>query len=173
MAIEADQYDPRNCTQVLRAQAHLQETRKTTHCTNADPSVRETPSQSRETLEAARAPALQSSSPQLRVLHATAQKIKQLPPLPPDGYEVEFHFQGGLDLTTLQPRSLIAALMQAAELTDPSTLTVRIHPINNTCTNCAANQVDALKLVQLHQITYEQHEYAMTAFIAPMSHRSR
>ncbi|KAL1416267.1 hypothetical protein MTO96_028100 [Rhipicephalus appendiculatus] len=57
--------------------------------------------------------------------------------------------------------------MQAAALTDPSTLTLRIHPVNNTCTVSAVNQEDALKLVQLQHITYDHHEYAMTAYIAP------
>ncbi|KAL3169658.1 hypothetical protein MRX96_015493 [Rhipicephalus microplus] len=57
--------------------------------------------------------------------------------------------------------------MQAAELTDPSTLTLRIHSVSNTCTVSVVNQEDALKLVQLYQITYEQHEYAMTAYIVP------
>ncbi|KAH7932522.1 hypothetical protein HPB51_029250 [Rhipicephalus microplus] len=154
-------------TQVLRAQANLRETRNATHGTNADPSVRETPSQSRETPQTATTPGLQSSSTQLRVLHTTAQKIKQLPPLPPDGFKVVFRSQGGLDLTTLQPRYLLTALMQAAALTDPSTLTLRIHPVNNTCTVSAVNEKDALKLVQLQHITYDKHEYAMTAYIAP------
>ncbi|KAL3183900.1 hypothetical protein MRX96_033001 [Rhipicephalus microplus] len=109
---------------------------------------------------------LQYSSPQLRVLHTTTQKIKKLPPLLPDEYKVVFRFQGG-DLTTQRPRYLLAALMQAAELTDLSTLTLQIQPVNNTCTVSAVNQKEALKLVQLHQITYEQHEYAMTAYITP------
>ncbi|KAL3210022.1 hypothetical protein MRX96_037501 [Rhipicephalus microplus] len=153
--------------EVLRAQANLRETRNASHGTNADPSVRETPSQSRETPQTATTPGLQSSSTQLRVLHTTAQKIKQLPPLPPDGFKVVFRSQGGLDLTTLQPRYLLTALMQAAALTDPSTPTRRIHPVNNTCTVSAVNEKDALKLVQLQHITYDKHEYAMTAYIAP------
>ncbi|KAL3223642.1 hypothetical protein MRX96_027229 [Rhipicephalus microplus] len=95
------------------------------------------------------------------------KKIKQLPPLPPDGFKVVFRSQGGLDLTTLQPRYLLTALMQAAALTDPSTLTLRIHPVNNTCTVSAVNEKDALKLVRLQHITYDKHEYAMTAYIAP------
>ncbi|KAH7972233.1 hypothetical protein HPB52_009768 [Rhipicephalus sanguineus] len=165
--MDPSHYDPRDWTQVLRAQAKLRETRNATHGTNADPSVRETPSQSRETPQTATTPGLHSSSTQLRVLHTTAQKIKQLAPLPPDGYKVVFRSQGGLDLTTLQPRYLLTALMQAAALTDPSTLTLRIHPVNNTCTVSAVNQEDALKLVQLQHITYDQHEYAMTAYIAP------
>lgn len=165
--MDPSQYDPRDWTQVLRAQANLRETRNATHGTNADPSVRETPSQSRETPQTATTPGLQSSSTQLRVLHTTAQKIKQLPPLPPDGFKVVFRSQGGLDLTTLQPRYLLTALMQAAALTDPSTLTLRIHPVNNTCTVSAVNEKDALKLVQLQHITYDKHEYAMTAYIAP------
>ncbi|KAL1429321.1 hypothetical protein MTO96_016369 [Rhipicephalus appendiculatus] len=102
--MDPSQYDPRDWTQVLRAQANLRETRKVTHGTNADPSVRATPSQLRETPESAGTPALLSSSTQLRVLRTTAQKIKQLPPLPPDGYKVVFRSQGGLDLKTLQPR---------------------------------------------------------------------
>lgn len=165
--MDPSQYDPRDWTQVLRAQANLRETRNATHGTNADPSVRETPSQSRETPQTATTPGLQSSSTQLRVLHTTAQKIKQLPPLPLDGFKVVFRSQGGLDLTTLQPRYLLTALMQAAALTDPSTLTLRIHPVNNTCTVSAVNEKDALKLVQLQHITYDKHEYAMTAYIAP------
>ncbi|KAL1431378.1 hypothetical protein MTO96_014230 [Rhipicephalus appendiculatus] len=165
--MDPSQYDPRDWTQVLRAQANLRETRKATHGTNADHSVRATPSQLRETPESAGTPALHSSSTQLRVLRTTAQKIKQLPPLPPDGYKVVFRSQGGLDLKTLQPRHLLTALMQAAALTDPSTLTLRIHPVNNTCTVSAVNQEDALKLVQLEHITYDQHKYAMTAYIAP------
>ncbi|KAH8024561.1 hypothetical protein HPB51_025480 [Rhipicephalus microplus] len=84
-----------------------------------------------------------------------------------DGYKVVFSSQGGLDLTTLKPRYPLATLMQAAERTDSSTLTLRIHPVNNTCTVSAVNQEDALKLVQLHQLTYEEHEFAMTAYIAP------
>ncbi|KAH8031160.1 hypothetical protein HPB51_013526 [Rhipicephalus microplus] len=108
------QYDPRNWTQVLRAQANLRETRNASHGTNANPSVRETPSQSRETPQTATTPGLQSSSTQLRVLHTTAQKIKELPPLPSDGFKVVFRSQAGLDLTTLQPRYLLTALMQAA-----------------------------------------------------------
>ncbi|KAH8022687.1 hypothetical protein HPB51_001574 [Rhipicephalus microplus] len=137
--MDPSQYDPRDWTQVLRAQANLRkhETRPT------------------------------SSSTQLRVLHTTAQKIKQLPPLPLDGFKVVFRSQGGLDLTTLQPRYLLTAFMQAAALTDPSTLTLRIHPVNNTCTVSAVNEKDALKLVQLQHITYDKHEYAMTAYIAP------
>ncbi|KAH7955855.1 hypothetical protein HPB52_004555 [Rhipicephalus sanguineus] len=154
MDMHPSHYDPRDWTQVLRAQAKLRETRNATHGTNADPSVRETPSQSRETPQTARTPGLHSSSTQLRVLHTTAQKIKQLPPLPPDGYEVVFRSQGGLDLTILQPRYLLPALMQAAALTDPSTLT-------------SDSAQDALKLVQLQHITYDQYEYAMTAYIAP------
>ncbi|KAL3211209.1 hypothetical protein MRX96_052078, partial [Rhipicephalus microplus] len=111
-----------------------------------------------------------SSSTQLRVLHTTAQKIKQLPPLPPDGFKVVFRSQGGFDLTTLQPRYLLTALIQAAALTDPSALTLRIHPVNNTCTVSAVNEKDALKLVQLQHITYDKHEYAMTAYMAlPMA----
>ncbi|KAH8028096.1 hypothetical protein HPB51_013143 [Rhipicephalus microplus] len=164
---DPSQYDPRDWTQVLRAQANVRETRNATHGTNADPSVRETPNQSRETPQTATTPGLQSSSTQLRVLHTTAQKIKQLPPLPLDGFKVVFRSQGGLDLTTLQPRYLLTALMQAAALTDPSTLTLRIHPVNNTCTVSAVNEKDALKLVQLQHITYDKHEYAMTAYIAP------
>ncbi|KAH8038483.1 hypothetical protein HPB51_001656 [Rhipicephalus microplus] len=109
--IDPSQYDPRDWTQVLRAQANLRETRNATH--------------------------------------------------------VVFRSQGGLDLTTLQPRYLLTALMQAAALTDPSTLTLRIHPVNNTCTVSAVNEKDALKLVQLQHITYDKHEYAMTAYIAP------
>ncbi|KAH8030567.1 hypothetical protein HPB51_008928 [Rhipicephalus microplus] len=85
-------------------------------------------------------------------------KIKQLPPLPPDGYKVVFCLQGGLYLPTLQPLCLLAAPMQAAELTDPSTPMLRIHPVNNTCTVSAVGQEDALKLVQLHKITYKKHE---------------
>ncbi|KAH7983163.1 hypothetical protein HPB52_009699 [Rhipicephalus sanguineus] len=165
--MDPSHYDPRDWTQVLRAQAKLRETRNATHGTNADPSVRETPSQSREPPQTATTPGLHSSSTQLRVLHTTAQKIKQLPPLPPDGYKVVFRSQGGLDFTTLQPRYLLTALMQAAALTDPSTLTLRIHPINNTCTVSAVNQEGVLKLVQLQHITYDQHEYAMMAYIAP------
>ncbi|KAH8028954.1 hypothetical protein HPB51_020881 [Rhipicephalus microplus] len=165
--MDPSQYDPRDWTQVLRAPANLRETRNATHGTNADPSVRETPSQSRGTPQTATTPGLQSSSTQLRVLHTTAQKIKQLPPLPPDGFKVVFRSQGGLDFTTVQPRYLLTALMQAAALTDPSTLTLRIHPVNNTCTVSAVNEKDALKLVQLQHITYDQHEYAMTAYIAP------
>ncbi|KAH8031276.1 hypothetical protein HPB51_015211 [Rhipicephalus microplus] len=165
--MDPSQYDPRDWTQVLRAQANLRETRNASHGTNADPSVRETPSQWRETPQTATTPRLQSSSTQLRVLHTTAQKIKQLPPLPPDGFKVVFRSQGGLDLTTLQPRYLLTALMQAAALTDPSTPTRRIHPVNNTCTVSAVNEKDALKLVQLQHITYDKHEYAMTAYIAP------
>ncbi|KAL3253295.1 hypothetical protein MRX96_017562 [Rhipicephalus microplus] len=107
--MDPSQYDPRDWTQVLRAQANLRETRNATHGTNADPSVRETLSQSRETPQTATTPGLQSSSTQLRVLHTTAQKIKQLPPLPPDGFKVVFRSQGGLDLTTLQPRYLLTA----------------------------------------------------------------
>ncbi|KAH8038028.1 hypothetical protein HPB51_020678 [Rhipicephalus microplus] len=133
--------------------------------TKRDP--RETPSQSRETPQTATTPGLQSSSTQLRVLHTTAQKIKQLTPLPLDGFKVVFRSQGGLPLTTLQPRYLLTALMQAAALTDPSTLTLRIHPVNNTCTVSAVKEKDALKLVQLQHITYDKHEYAMTAYIAP------
>ncbi|KAL1444997.1 hypothetical protein MTO96_045267 [Rhipicephalus appendiculatus] len=58
--------------------------------------------------------------------------------------------------------------MEAAVLTDSSTLTLRIHPVNNTCTVSAVNQEDTLKLVQLHHhTTYDQLEYAMTAYIAP------
>ncbi|KAH8031162.1 hypothetical protein HPB51_013528 [Rhipicephalus microplus] len=166
--LDPSQYDRRDLTQVLRAQANLRKTRNATHGTNADPSVRETPSQSRKTPQTATTPGLQSSSTQLRVLHTTAQKIKQqLPPLPLGGFEVVFRSQGGLDLTTLQPRYLLTALMQAAALTDPSTLTLRIHPVNNTCTVSAVNEKDALKLVQLQHITYDKHEYAMTAYIAP------
>ncbi|KAL1437444.1 hypothetical protein MTO96_048932 [Rhipicephalus appendiculatus] len=132
--MDPSQYDPRDWTQVLRAQANLRETRKATHGTNADPSVRATPSQLRETPESAGTPALHSSSTQLRVLSTTAQKIKQLPPLPPDGYKVVFRSQGGLDLKTLQPRYLLTARMQGSSLacralTDPSTLTLRIHPV--------------------------------------------
>ncbi|KAL3189905.1 hypothetical protein MRX96_020247 [Rhipicephalus microplus] len=164
---DPSQYDPRDWTQVLRVQANLRETRNASHGTNADPSVRETPSQSRETPQTATTPGLRSSSTQQRVLHTTAQKIKQLPPLPPDGFKVVFRSQGGLDLTTLQPRYLLTALMQAAALTDPSTLTLRIHPVNNTCTVSAVNEKDALKLVRLQHITYDKHEYAMTAYIAP------
>ncbi|KAL3204193.1 hypothetical protein MRX96_041365 [Rhipicephalus microplus] len=167
MAIGPDQQNPRDCTQVLRAQANLRQTRKTTHGTNADPSVRKAPSQLWETSEAARAPALQRSSPQLRVLYTTSQKINQLPPLPPHGYKVVFRPQEGLDLQKLQPRYLLATLMQAAELTDPSTLTLQIHPVNNTSTVSAVDQKDALKLVQLHQITHEQLEYAMTTYLVP------
>ncbi|KAH8035809.1 hypothetical protein HPB51_008636 [Rhipicephalus microplus] len=165
--MNSSQYDPRDWTQVLRAQANLRETRNASHGTNADPSVRETPSQSRETPQTATTPGLQSSSTQLRVLHTTAQKIKQLPPLPPDGFKVVFRSQGGFDLTTLQPRYLLTTLMQAAALTDPSTLTLRIHPVHNTCTVSAVNENDALKLVQLQHIPYDKHEYAMTAYIAP------
>ncbi|KAL1473854.1 hypothetical protein MTO96_038421 [Rhipicephalus appendiculatus] len=109
--MDPSQYDPRDWSQVLRAQANLRETRKATHGTNADPSVRATPSQLRATPESAGTPALHSSSTQLRVLRTTAQKIKQLPPLPPDGYKVVFRSQGGLDLKTLQPRHLLTALM--------------------------------------------------------------
>ncbi|KAL3208049.1 hypothetical protein MRX96_039311 [Rhipicephalus microplus] len=47
--MDPSQCDPRDWTQVLRAQANLRETRNATHGTNADPSVRETLSQSRET----------------------------------------------------------------------------------------------------------------------------
>ncbi|KAL3227628.1 hypothetical protein MRX96_024051 [Rhipicephalus microplus] len=165
--MDPSQYDPRDWTQVLRAQANLRETRNASHGTNADPSVRETPSQSRETPQTATTPGLQSSSTQLRVLHTTAQKIKQLPPLPPDGFKVVFCSQGGLDLMTLQPRYLLTALMQAAALTNPSTLTLRIYPVNNTFTVSVVNEKDALKLVQLQHITYDKHEYAMTAYIAP------
>ncbi|KAL3171883.1 hypothetical protein MRX96_013462 [Rhipicephalus microplus] len=88
-------------------------------------------------------------------------------PFHPTDFKVVFRSQGGLDLTTLQPRCLLTALMQAAALTDPSTLTLRIHPVNNTCTVSAVNEKDALKLVQLQHITYDKHEYAMTAYIAP------
>ncbi|KAL3185608.1 hypothetical protein MRX96_028876 [Rhipicephalus microplus] len=79
---------------------------------------------------------------------------------------------GGLDLTKLQPRYLLTAMMQAAELTDSSTRALRIHPVNNTCTASVVIQEDALKLVQLHQITYEQYEYAMMAYIVPPMARS-
>ncbi|KAL3191313.1 hypothetical protein MRX96_018721 [Rhipicephalus microplus] len=57
--------------------------------------------------------------------------------------------------------------MQAAQLTDPSTLTLQINTVNNTCTVTSVNQGDALKLGQLHQITYEQHEFTTTAYITP------
>ncbi|KAL1442278.1 hypothetical protein MTO96_046488 [Rhipicephalus appendiculatus] len=77
--IDPSQYDPRDWTQVLKAQANLRKTRKATHGANADPSVRETPSQSRETPETAGTAALHSSSKQLHVVHSSAQKIKQLP----------------------------------------------------------------------------------------------
>ncbi|KAL3196636.1 hypothetical protein MRX96_015406 [Rhipicephalus microplus] len=136
-----------------------------THGMNTDPSVRETPSELRETPETTRAPALQSSSPQLRVLCTTAQMMKQLPPLPSDGYKVVFCPQGGLDLTTLQPRYHLTTFMQAAVLTDQSTLTLRINGDNKICTVSAVNQEDTPELVQLHQITYKQHEYAMMAYI--------
>ncbi|KAL3205065.1 hypothetical protein MRX96_011380 [Rhipicephalus microplus] len=137
--MDPSQYDPRDWTQVLRAQANLRETRNATH----------------ELFDAA------ARSPY------NLPKIKQLPPLPLDGFKVVFRSQGGLDLTTLQPRYLLTALMQAVALTDPSTLTLRIHPVNNTCTVSAVNEKDALKLVQLQHITYDKHEYAMTAYIAP------
>ncbi|KAL3189899.1 hypothetical protein MRX96_020242 [Rhipicephalus microplus] len=68
---------------------------------------------------------------------------------------------------TLQPRYLLATFMHAAELTERSTLTLQIHPVHNTCTVSAVNHEDALKPVQLHQITYEEHEYAMMVCIAP------
>ncbi|KAH7939036.1 hypothetical protein HPB52_005071 [Rhipicephalus sanguineus] len=103
--MDLSHYDSRDWTQVLRAQAKLWETRNWTHGTNADPSVRESPSQSGETPQTATTPGLHSSLTQLRVLHTTAQKIKQLPPLSPDGYKVVFRSQGGLDLTTLRPRT--------------------------------------------------------------------
>ncbi|KAL3196539.1 hypothetical protein MRX96_053965 [Rhipicephalus microplus] len=122
--MDPSQYDPRDWTQVLRAQANLRETRNATHGTNADRSVRETPSKSRETLQTATTPGLQSSSTQLRVLHTTAQRSSNYRPLPLDGFKVVFRSKGGLDLTTLQPRYLLTALMQAAALTDPSTLTL-------------------------------------------------
>ncbi|KAH7968037.1 hypothetical protein HPB52_005454 [Rhipicephalus sanguineus] len=69
----------------------------------------------------------------------------------------------------LQPRYRLTTLMQAAALTDPSTLTLQIHPVNNACTVSAVNQEDTLKLVQLQYITYDQHEYAVTAYIAGSS----
>ncbi|KAH6928143.1 hypothetical protein HPB50_012194 [Hyalomma asiaticum] len=94
-------------------------------------------------------------------------KNKQLPPLPTEGYKVVVKSQGGLDLTTLVPRNLLSAFMQAAALTETSTLQLRIHPVNNTCTVSVANQDDALKLVQLQKITYDERQYAMTAYIAP------
>ncbi|KAL3227621.1 hypothetical protein MRX96_048697 [Rhipicephalus microplus] len=93
-------------TQVLRAQANLRETR------NATPRYERRSFCARDAEPVARDSAdrhnfgLQSSSTQLRVLHTTAQKIKQLPPLPLDGFKVVFRSQGGLDLTTLQPRYL-------------------------------------------------------------------
>ncbi|KAL3226637.1 hypothetical protein MRX96_024837 [Rhipicephalus microplus] len=37
--------------------------------------------------------------------------------------------------------------LPAAELTDPSTLTLQIHPVNKICTVSAVNQEDVLKLV--------------------------
>ncbi|XP_065285932.1 uncharacterized protein [Dermacentor albipictus] len=67
----------------------------------------------------------------------------------------------------LQPHYLLTALMQAAALSDPSTLTLQIHPVNNTCIVSAANQNDTLKLVQLQHIIYYQPKYAMAAYIAP------
>ncbi|KAH8024033.1 hypothetical protein HPB51_020791 [Rhipicephalus microplus] len=170
--MDPSQYDPRDWTQVLRVHANLRETRNASHGTNADPSVRETPSQSRETPQTATTPGLQSSSTQLRVLHTTAQKIKQLPPLPPDGFKVVFRSQGGLDLTTLQPRYLLTALMQAAALTDTSTLTLRIHLLNNTCTVSAVNEKDALKLVQLQHITYDKHEVETCSNCRTIGHRT-
>ncbi|KAH6922509.1 hypothetical protein HPB50_015179 [Hyalomma asiaticum] len=118
-------YDPRDWTQVLIAQANHLETRTASQTTNADASLREKRTQ---TQDAATAPTLNSSSTQLRVLRTVAQKIKQLPPLPTEGYKVVFRSQGGLDLTTLQPRNLLNAFMQAAALTETSTLQLRIHP---------------------------------------------
>ncbi|KAH6922470.1 hypothetical protein HPB50_014414 [Hyalomma asiaticum] len=157
-------YDPRDWTQVLRAQANHLATRTASQTTNADASLREKRTQ---TQDAATAPALNRSSTQLRVLRTVAQKIKQLLPLPTEGYKVVFRSQGGLYLTTLQPRNLLNAFMQAAALTETPTLQLRIHPVNNTCTVSVANQDDALKLVQLQKITYDERQYAMTAYIAP------
>ncbi|KAL3225763.1 hypothetical protein MRX96_049122, partial [Rhipicephalus microplus] len=132
--MDPSQYDPRDWTQVLRVQANLRETRNASHGTNADPSVRETPSQSRETPQTATTPGLQSSSTQLRVLHTTAQRSRDYRPFHPTDLRWCSAPRGGVDLTTLQPRYLLTALMQAAALTDPSTLTLLIHPVNNTCT---------------------------------------
>ncbi|KAH7936234.1 hypothetical protein HPB52_020401 [Rhipicephalus sanguineus] len=56
--MDPSHYDPRDWTQVLRSQAKLRETRNATHGTNADPSVRETPRQSRETPQSATTPGL-------------------------------------------------------------------------------------------------------------------
>lgn len=119
-----------------------------------------------------RAVALQTPSLQLCILHTTAKKIKQLPPLLRNVYKGVFRSQRGLDLTTQQPCYLHATLTQAAELTDPSMLTLRIHPINNSCTVSAMNHENALKLVQHRQITYKQPEYAITTYIAPPMARS-
>ncbi|XP_054932215.2 uncharacterized protein [Dermacentor andersoni] len=165
--MDPSQYDPRDWTQVLRTQVNPRETRKATQGSNADPTGQETQSQSLEMRETATTPALHRSSTQLRTLRTAAQKIKQLPALPPDEYKVVFCSQGGLDLTMLQPRYFLTALMQAAALSDPSTLTLLIHLINNTCIVSAANEDDTLKLVQLQHIIYNQLEYAMAAYIAP------
>ncbi|KAH6930338.1 hypothetical protein HPB50_012885 [Hyalomma asiaticum] len=157
-------YDPRDWTPVLRAQTNHRATRNTIQTTNADASRRETRT---HTQDAATAPALNSSSTQLCILRTVAQKIKQLPHLPKEGYKVVFWSQGGLELTTLQPRNHLNAFTNAAALTEPSTLQLRIHPVNNTCTVSVANQDDALKLVQLQKTTYDERQYAMAAYIAP------
>ncbi|XP_075538145.1 uncharacterized protein LOC142572725 isoform X2 [Dermacentor variabilis] len=164
--MDPSQYDPRDWTQVLRTQANHRETRKATQGSNADPAIQETQSQSRETQETATTPAVHRSSTQLCALRTAAQKVKQLPALPPDEYTVAFCSQGGLDLTMLQPCYFLTVLMQATALSDPSMLTLRIHPVNNTCIVSAANQDDVLELVQLQHIIYYQLEYAMAAHIA-------
>nr|XP_054925364.1 zinc finger protein ZFP2-like [Dermacentor andersoni] len=79
---------------------------------------------------------------------------------------------GGLDLTTLQPRYFLNALMQAAALTNPSKLKLWIHPVNNACIVSQAhtspsNQDDALKLIHLQYIICDRLEYAMAAYVAP------